>query len=173
MKGSRNWEKARQQLARCYERVVNQRMDFQHKLSTRLIRENQAIMVESLNVRGMMRNRHRAKSIADATWSQFLHMLRYKAEWHGVILVEVGRFVPTSKRCHGCGYINDELSLANREWTCPVCCMSLNRDLNAAKNIKLMGFQSLNTPREPREVLVKLSAMAEVSKQETPSSRAE
>ena len=171
-RGSRNREKARQRLARCYERVVNQRVDFQHKLSTRLIRENQAIMVESLNVCGMMRNRHLAKSIADAAWSRFLRMLRYKADWYGVILVEVGRFVPTSKRCHGCGYINDGLSLAVRVWTCPACGMSLNRDLNAARNIKLMGLRSLNTPREPREEPVELSALAEASKQETPPIRA-
>ncbi|MDO8125047.1 MAG: RNA-guided endonuclease TnpB family protein [Candidatus Hermodarchaeota archaeon] len=133
MKGSCNREKARQRLACCYERVVNQRMDFQHKLSTRLIRENQAIMVESLNVSSMMRIRHLAKSIADVAWSQFLQMLRYKAEWYGVTLVEVGRFVPTSKCCHGCSYINYELSLTNRVWTCPACSMSLDRDLNAAK----------------------------------------
>ena len=172
VKGSQNREKARRRLARCYERVVNQRADFQHKLSTRLIRENQAIMVESLNVSGMMQNRHLAKSIADAAWSQFLEMLRYKAEWYGVTLIEVGRFMPTSKRCHECGYIKNGLSLANRVWVCPTCGKSLNRDLNAARNIKLMGLRSLNTPREPREEPVELSALAEASKQEAPPSRA-
>jgi putative transposase len=89
-RGSRNREKARQRLARGYERVANQRADFQHKLSTQLIRENQAIMVETLNVSGLVRNRRLAKSIADAAWSRFLQMLQYKAEWYGVTLFQVG-----------------------------------------------------------------------------------
>jgi putative transposase len=113
--GSRNREKARQRLARCYERIVNQRVDFQHKLSTQLIRENQAIMVESLNVCGMVRNHRLAQSVADAAWSGFLGMLQYKAEWYGVTLVEVERFAPTSKCCHVCGYKNDALGLTDRE----------------------------------------------------------
>jgi putative transposase len=169
VQGSRNREKARQRLARCYERVANQRADFQHKLSTQLIRENQAIMVESLNVRGMVRNRRLAQSIADAAWSRFLGMLRYKAEWYGVTLVEVGRFAPTSKRCHRCGHKNEALGLADREWTCAACGTSHDRDLNAAQNIKLMGLWSLRTPREPREEPVELSALAEAVKQEAPS----
>ncbi len=170
--GSRNREKARQRLARCYERVFNQRTDFQHKLSTRLIRENQAIIVESLNVSGMMHNRILAKSIADAAWHKFLGMLWYKAEWYGVTLIEVGRFAPTSKRCHGCGYLNDELTLSDRAWICPVCGLLLDRDLNAALNIKMMGLLSIMSPREPRVGPVELSALAEASKQEAPSFRA-
>ncbi len=168
-RGSRNREKARQRLASCYERIANRRRDFQHKLSARLIRENQAIIVESLNVFGMMRNRQLAKSIADAAWSKFLKMLRYKAKWYGVTLIAVGRFTPTSKQCHVCGYIKDTLSLSDRVWTCPACGVSLERDLNAAKNIRMMGLRFLITPREPRVGPVELSALAEASKQETPS----
>jgi putative transposase len=165
-KGSRNREKARLRLARCYERVVNQRADFQHKLSTRLIRENQAIMVESLNVRGMVQNHRLAQSINDAAWSNFLRMLKYKAEWYGVTLVEVGQFEPTSKCCHLCGYKNDALLLSDRKWTCAECGTLQDRDLNAALNIKLMGLWSLRAPREPREEPVELSALAEAVKQE-------
>ena len=168
VQGSRNWEKARQRLARCYERVVNQRADFQQKLSTRLIRENQAIMVESLNVYGLLRNRQLAKSVAGAAWSQFLRMLRYKAEWYGKTLIEVGLFAPTSKRCHNCGHINMALSLEDRVWICPACGKLLDRDINAAKNIKMIGLVSIITPREPRVGPVELSVVTEASKQETP-----
>lgn len=110
-RGSRNQEKARRRLANCYERVVNQRADFQQKLSTRLIRENQAIIIESLNVRGLIQNRRLAKSVADAAWSRFMEIVRYKAEWYGVTLIVVGQFAPTSKRCHNCGNLNEGLTL--------------------------------------------------------------
>ncbi len=165
-RGSRNREKARRRLANCYERVVNQRADFQQKLSTRLIRENQAIIVESLNVRGLIQNRRLAKSVADAAWSRFMEMVRYKAEWYGVTLIVVGQFVPTSKRCHDCGNLNEGLTLSDRTWTCPACGIQLDRDVNAAKNIKMMGLESLKSPREPRVGPVELSAVAEASKQE-------
>lgn len=166
--GSRNREKARLRLARCYERVRNQRKDFQQKLSTKLIRENQAIMVETLNISGMIKNRRLARAIADAAWSRFLTMVQYKAEWYGVTLIAVGQFEPTSKRCHNCGYIHRELSLSDRKWTCQACKHELDRDVNAAKNIKLIGLKSLQSPREPRVEPVELSALAEVPKQETP-----
>ena len=100
-------------------------------------------------------------------------MLRYKAEWYGVTLVEVGRFAPTSKRCHVCGYRNDALKLVDREWTCAACSTTHDRDLNAAQNIKLMGLRSIRTPREPREEPVELSALAEAVKQEASPFRAE
>ena len=171
-KGSQNREKARRRLARCYERISHQREDFLHKLSTRLIRESQAIMVESLNFRGMVRNRNLAQPIADAAWSNFLGMLKYKAEWYGVTFIEVRRFAPTSKRCHICGFTNETLALSDREWTCRECRTPHDRDVNAAKNIKMMGLGFIMTPREPREEPVELSAMAETVKQETPSFKA-
>ncbi len=172
-RGSRNREKARQRLASCYERIGNQRAVFQHKLSMRLIRENQAIMVESLNIGGLIRNRRLAQLIADAAWSQFLAMLRYKAKWYGVTLIEIGRFAPMSKRCHGCGHLNERLTMSDRTWTCPACLLPLDRDVNAAINIKMMGLGSIITPREPRAGPVELSALAEASKQETSPIRAE
>ncbi|MDO8125442.1 MAG: transposase [Candidatus Hermodarchaeota archaeon] len=149
-RGSRNREKARQRLASCYERIGNQRAVFQHKLSMRLIRENQAIMVESLNIGGLIRNRRLAQLIADAAWSQFLAMLRYKAKWYGVTLIEIGRFAPMSKRCHGCWHLNERLTMSDRTWTCPACLLPLDRDVNAAINIKMMGLGFIITPREPR-----------------------
>jgi putative transposase len=171
-RGSRNREKARLRLARCYERIGNQRADFQHKLSMRLIRENQAIMVESLKIGDLIRNRRLAQLIADAAWSRFLAMLRYKAKRCGVTLIETGRFAPTSKRCHGCGHLNERLTLSDRMWTCLACHLPLDRDVNAAINIKMMGLEPIIAPREPRAGPVELSALAEASKQETPPIRA-
>ena len=149
------------------------RSDFQQKLSTRLIRENQAIMVESLNISGMLKNRRLAQAISDAAWSTFLMMIRYKAEYHGVTVVEVGRFEPTSKRCHNCGAINGNLTLSDRVWTCPTCGRFLDRNVNAAKNIKMMGLMFLIPPREPRVEPAELSAIAEALKQETSSIKTE
>jgi putative transposase len=136
-----------------------------------LIRENKAIIVESLNIRGMVRNRSITRSIADAAWSSFLRMLQYKTEWYGVTLIAVGQFMPTSKRCHKCGFIYELLTLAEREWTCASCGTTHDRDLNAAKNIKLMGLESIKTPREPRAEPVERSAKVDALKQETPPSR--
>jgi putative transposase len=168
-KWSKNRAKARQRLAKCHERIANQRNDFQQKLSTQLIRENQAIIMESLNVSGMVKNHRLAKRISDAAWSRFLNMLKYKAEWFGVTIIQVGMFEPTSKLCHVCGHKNLNLTLSDREWTCPVCTMHHDRDINAAQNIKMIGLSSIITPREPREEPVELSALAETSKQETPT----
>ena len=100
-------------------------------------------------------------------------MLHYKADWYGVTIITVGRFIPSSKRCFCCGYLNDKLWLSVRVWTCPACGILLDRDINAAKNIKMIGLGSIMSPREPRVGPVELSAMAEASKQETPTIRAE
>ena len=134
-KGSRGRERQRIFVARSHERVSDQRQDFLHKLSTQLIRENQAIAVESLNVKGMMKNHHLAKAISDQGWGQFLSMLRYKADWYGRTILVVDRFFPSSKRCFACGWINENLSLNIRSWKCPSCLTAHDRDINAAKNI--------------------------------------
>jgi putative transposase len=170
LQGGKNREKARLRLARCFERITYQRQDFQHKLSIRLIHENQAIVIEHLNIRSMVRNQRLGKSILDAAWSRFICMLKYKANWYGVTLIEVGRFEPTSKCCHSCGTKNNTLNLSDREWKCPTCGMQHDRDINAAKNIRMMGLKSIITPSEPRVEPVELSALAEAMKQETPSS---
>ena len=110
------YNKAIQKLARCHEKVSNQRNDFLHKLSNRVVGENQAIAVESLNVAGMQKNHCLAQSISDVSWSAFFTMLEYKCQMHGKTLLKIGRFEPSSKICNCCGYIKQDLVLADREW---------------------------------------------------------
>lgn len=141
-KGSANKNKARILVARIHARVVDARKDFLHKLTTRLVRENQAICVESLNVSGMMKNRKLAKSIADASWSEFFRQLAYKAKWYGRHIVEIDRFFPSSKTCSACGRIRKKLLLSARSWVCD-CGVEHDRDINAAKNIKAAGLAVL------------------------------
>jgi putative transposase len=143
-KGSKNSEKARIRLARIHEKIANQRLDFQHKLSHQLINDNDAIVLESLNITGMLKNHCLAKSISDAAWSEFMRQLKYKAAWAGKTVVEIGQWEPSSKTCHSCGYKLDELPLDVREWTCPRCNTKHDRDINAAKNIKAFGMQTLS-----------------------------
>jgi len=144
VKGSKNRKKAIQRLARCHEKVTNQRNDFLHKLSFRVVSENQAIAVESLNVAGMQKNHHLAQSISDASWSTFFTMLEYKCRKYGKTFLKIGRFVPSSKICNRCGYINRDLKLSDREWICPDCGTYHDRDINAAINIKKFALQDQN-----------------------------
>lgn len=149
VKGSRNKDKARLRVAKLHEHISNQRKDFHHKLSTRLIRENQTIIVEDLNVAGMVQNHCLAKSISDCSWSQFKEYLRYKCEWYGKNLVEIGRFEPSSKMC-SCGVVNSELKLSDRTWTCSSCKVTHDRDTLAAENIKRFGLIKTKSPSERR-----------------------
>ncbi len=141
-KGSSNRNKARLLVARLHAKVADARRDFQHKLTTRLVRENQAICIESLNVSGMLKNRKLARSIADASWSEFFRQLAYKAKWYGRQLVAVDRFFPSSKTCSECGVVLKKLPLSERSWTC-MCGVKHDRDLNAAKNIRTAGLAVL------------------------------
>jgi putative transposase len=138
-KSSKNRLKARLSLSKHYEKIVNQRTDFLHKLSSRLISENQTICLEDLNVKSMMNNHHLAKAIGNASWSEFVRMLTYKSEWYGKNLIQIGRFDPSSKMCSKCGLINTNLQLKDREWTCN-CGAKHDRDINAALNIKSFGL---------------------------------
>jgi putative transposase len=138
-KGSQNREKARVKVARLHEKVANQRADFLHKQSRRLIDESQAIYVEDLNVKGLLTNHHLAKSISDAGWGEFLRQLQYKGTWYGCRLEAIGPFFPSSKLCHRCGYCKTDLTLAEREWDCPECHTHHDRDVNAALNILCEG----------------------------------
>lgn len=139
-KGSQNREKARKRVAKLQVKIADSRKDFLNKLSTQLIRNNQAIFVEDLNIRGMIKNRHLSKSIADVSWSELIRQLEYKAEWYGRELWKINRFFPSSKRCNHCGHVVDSLSLSIRSWCCPECSTQLDRDINAAKNILEAGL---------------------------------
>lgn len=139
-KGSKNKNKARMKVAKVHARIADRRRDFQHKLSTRLVHENQVICVESLSVKNMVKNHCLSKSISDVGWGEFVRQLEYKATCYGRALVKIDRWYPSSKRCFACGYILKTLSLDEREWTCPECQMHHDRDLNASKNIHAAGL---------------------------------
>lgn len=147
-KGSNNRVKARKRLAKAHLKVRNQRTDFLHKESTKLIRENQTIVLEDLNVKGMMKNHKLARSIASASWSEFNRMLDYKAEWYGVNLFRINRFSPSSKMCNSCGHIKEDLKLSDREYKCDQCNYEEDRDINAALNILDFGFHPQSLTHE-------------------------
>ena len=139
-KGSRNRAKARLKVARLHAHITDARRDFLHKLSTRLINENQVIAVESLSVSNMQKNRCLSKSIADASWSEFLRQLEYKAKWYGRELVGIDKWYPSSKRCSDCGYTAPKMPLNVRQWACPECGSIHDRDVNAARNVLAAGL---------------------------------
>ena len=139
-RGSKNRSKAKLKVARIHAKIADARKDFTHKLSTRLIRENQTIAVETLAVKTMVKNRNLAKSISDAGWSEFVRQLEYKATWYGRRLVGIDRWYPSSKRCSDCGFVVPKLPLSVRDWTCPECGATHDRDINAARNILAAGL---------------------------------
>ena len=136
---AQNRYKAQKQLARQHEKVSNQRQDFLHKLSKQLISDNQAIYIESLAIRNMIKLHTLAKSISDSGWNTFVNMIKYKGQWYGCRIIEIDRWFPSSKRCHICGYINDNLTLSDRSWLCPECNTDHDRDVNASINILTFG----------------------------------
>lgn len=147
-KGSKNRFKTKQALALLHERVSNQRKDFLHKVSTRLVRENQTLCIETLNVKGMTKNHRLARHIQDLGLGYFFSFLKYKADWYGKNLLSIGMFEPSSKTCSACGGINKDLTLKDREWACRDCGTIHDRDLNAAINIRDFAFIALRNQRE-------------------------
>jgi putative transposase len=138
-RGSKNRDKARRKVARIHAQIADRRRDFTHQLSTRIIRENQTICIESLRVKAMVKHPTLAKAIHDVGWGEFVRQLEYKADWYGRTLIKIDRWYPSSKRCNACGHLLDSLSLDSRQWTCPSCRAGHDRDVNAAKNILAVG----------------------------------
>src|SRR5260370_9999887 len=139
-KGSKNRENARKKVARLHARIADKRRDYQHKLSTRIIRENQTVCVERLAVKNMLKNHCLAKAISDVGWGEFTRQLEYKAKWVGRTFIKIDRFYPSSKTCSACGHILEALTLDVREWACPSCGVCHDRDINAACNILAVGL---------------------------------
>jgi len=143
IKDSKNRKNARVRVAKIHEKVANQRLDYQHKISLKLTCENQAISCEDLNIKGLVKNRKLAKQISDVAWGQFLTLLEYKGELYGCEISKVDRFFPSSKRCNVCGWIKEDLTLKDRKWDCLECNTTHDRDINACLNLlKFSEFKS-------------------------------
>jgi putative transposase len=139
-KGSANREKAKLRVAKVHARITDRRRDYLHKLSTRIIRENQTVIIEDLSVRNMVRNHSLARAISDASWSELRSQLEYKADWYGRTVIAIDRFYPSSKTCSACGAIIEKLPLGIRKWACATCGTAHDRDVNAAKVIRAAGL---------------------------------
>jgi putative transposase len=139
VKGAKNRDKARTRVARVHARIADRRRDLLHEVTTRLVRENQAIVIEGLAVRDMVKNRSLARAISDASWMEFRSKLTCEADWYGRTVVVVDRWYPSSKMCSRCGHLLDVLPLGVREWTCPGRADLHDRDIDAARNIPAAG----------------------------------
>jgi putative transposase len=140
VKGSNNRHKARLKVAKVHAEISDARQDFLHKLTTRLVRENQTIAVEDLAVKNMVKNRKLSQAISDASWGELVRQLEYKCDWYGRDFIKIDRWFPSSKRCGHCGHVVEKLPLNIREWICPKCGTVHDRDVNAAKNILAAGL---------------------------------
>jgi putative transposase len=140
---SKNKEKSRIKLARCYEKLNNKKEYYLHSITNKLLSENQVIVMEDLNVSGMLKNHCLAKSIQELSLYRFKEMLKYKANWYSRDIIEIDRWFPSSKLCSNCGYKKDDLTLNDRNWICPKCGSNHDRDFNAANNIEKEGRRIL------------------------------
>jgi len=141
--GSRRRNKASRILSRLYARIANIRNDWIHKLTTKLCRENQAVAIEDLHVKGMLRNRRLSRSISDMGWGEFRRQLEYKSKIYGTKLIIADRFFPSSRTCSQCGHVKESLSLAERVFRCDQCGFKIDRDHNAARNLIAWGTREL------------------------------
>ena len=163
--GSKRQDRARLALAKLHEKIKNQRVNYIHKITSKIISENQTIIIEDLDIINLVKNNKLSKYIYSASWSEFFRQLQYKAEWNGVNIVRINRFEPSSKMCL-CGFINQDLSLSQRDWICPNCGRHNDRDLLAAINIKRSGLNNLITPVSDGEEDVEWSAIADTVKRQ-------
>lgn len=154
-KGSTNCDKAHQKVAKLHARIADTRRDFQHQTSAKLIHENQVICLETLNVKGMLKNHCLAKAISDVGWSELVRQIEYKATWYGRTVIRIDRFEPSSKTCSACGSVMESMPLEVRSWICPECGTCHDRDVNAAKNIEAVGLTVLAYGGNGRPVRVK------------------
>ncbi|MCX5357748.1 transposase [Streptomyces sp. NBC_00124] len=153
-KGSANRDKARRRVAKVHARIADRRRDLLHQVTTRLVRENQTLVIEDLTVTNMVKNHTLARAISDAGWREFRSMLEYKAAWYGREVIAVDRFFPSTRLCSGCGSVRDRLPLSVRTWTCGTCGTAHDRDVNAANNLLAAGLAAsvcgagVRTPNE-------------------------
>lgn len=167
-KGSSNRKKAQLKLNKCYEKIANSRKDFIEKLSTKLLNENDVVVIESLNMQNLAQSLHLGKSVNDLAWGMFVNRLQQKSEVTNRLVIKADKFFASSQICHVCGYKNKDLTLKDREWDCPICGTHLLRDENAGQNLKDFGLNILNNSRleRPGEP-VEMSPMEESVKQES------
>lgn len=162
-KGSNNRNKARLRLAKLNKKINDSKLNYLHEVTNTLINENQVICIEDLNVKGMVKNHRLAESISELNFGGFVRILEYKASWYGRVVVKVDRFYPSSKTCNYCGYIKKDLKLSERQWVCPECGEIIDRDYNAACNIRDKGIEILVGSRTPELTLVENPLMDERS----------
>jgi putative transposase len=162
-KGTKSREKSRIKLAKQHQKVTNQRNNYLHQVSTKLINENQVIVMEDLAVKNMIKNHKLAQAISDVAWGSLVSMLKYKAAWHDRQIVQIDRFYPSSKTCSSCFHLMPKMELSVRDWTCPSCGSHHDRDINAAKNILRQGLNILSgsgtesdVKQKPKEASMKL-----------------
>ena len=144
-KGSNRYLKQKLKVATIYKKITNSRLNNLHKVSTQLIKKYDLIVMEDLNIKGMIKNHKLSKQISDVSWSKFIELLTYKAQWNDKEIVKIDRFFPSSKTCNCCGHINQNLKLDMREWNCPSCNTKLDRDLNASINILKEGYKQISS----------------------------
>jgi putative transposase len=177
-KGSNSRARSRIKLAKLFEKEKNKKIDYLHKASRQIVNENQVIIAESLSVKNMMQNHSLAKKIGEASWGELLRQIEYKATWAGRIFHKIDRFFPSSKTCNNCKFVVDDLPLEVRTWNCPSCKVTLDRDLNASRNILEKGLVDLGlqgiygvSERNPKQKLLEATSLEVSGKEEAPSFR--